>query len=610
LRYRRTRWVGTFDDLIRGFGGWAISDHHIYDPVTRVLAMGNGELRTDVTTGWVTQSEPGFTSRWGIVSTAAPDGTLYVATGPSSSTAADRILRFSPAGALDSVQISIFGDVTGLAAGADGELYVGRSGPGGDNDGCIVRMRSWTNSASAFEAVIGNCGTASTSVPLARVPLVCEACGTPASGPNQVASARVQEPRNMAVSPEGVLAYTEIQSAGIGYRAINFYREVSGTRLLTLFRTSSSDQFGPITFDRAGRMYWSIQPNGAVDDPWLVRRLDDDADPGSGGVISDGSIVLGGGSNLVDGVRATGSTGLRLMYLRALGVLPTGELVAVQDTRVRLVGVDDRVRTIAGCSVSGDCVDPSTTTTQPGRRTTVAAARQGATVLPSGTIVYSSGADHPVVRLTQALPPFGTVNHRIPSRDASLVYEFDADGRHLYTRDAITDTVLLSFAYDATGRLSSLTDAELVATNVTYPTGTQIALTSPGPNVTTIFVASSDPKYASTITSGGRSWLGSLGTNGLLTSFLEPGEPAAHTFSYTADGRLDTDNDVTDAGGAGGALVDLDTPAEGFVRLFRQRNTTPAVSVQSEYRWGTVTDPASTDAPCGQRDKPEPRKNP
>ncbi|MFN7700434.1 MAG: hypothetical protein ACK6CU_21155 [Deltaproteobacteria bacterium] len=37
------------------------------------------------------------------------------------------------------------------------------------------------------------------------------------------------------------------------------------------------------------------------------------------------------------------------------------------------------------------------------------------------------------------------------------------------------------------------------------------------------------------------------------------------------------------------------------MRLFRQRNTTPAVSVQSEYRWGTVTDPASSSAGAWQR---------
>ncbi len=334
LRYRRTRWVGNFDDRIRGMGGWAISDHHIYDPVTRVLSMGTGEMRTEATTGWVASADTtSFPGRWGIASAAAADGAVYLVTSGTGGTIGNQIHRYSASGALDATTITVFSDVTALAVGPEGEVYVGREGPSGtSDDGCIMRLRSWTNSTAAFEPLIGTCGTASTSVPAARAPLVCEACGTPASGPNQVATARVHVPTNMAVSPDGMLYYTDLQSSS-QHHSILFFRTVSGNRILSLFRRQADIRLGPIVFDRQSRMYWSTRTGNTVSDPWVVRRLDDDADPGGGGTISDGRIVVGGGSNVADGVLATG---FQLAALTGLAVLPTGELVVVEGTRVRL----------------------------------------------------------------------------------------------------------------------------------------------------------------------------------------------------------------------------------------------------------------------------------
>jgi hypothetical protein len=136
----------------------------------------------------------------------------------------------------------------------------------------------------------------------------------------------------------------------------------------------------------------------------------------------------------------------------------------------------------------------------------------------------------------------GSATTRIPSSDATLVYEFDADGRHLFTRDAITNSQLIGFSYGSTGRLQTITDAEGVAVNVAYPSATQITLTAPGPNVTTITLSASTG-YASTLSSGGLSWSANMGVAGLLTSLLEPGDPASHVFSYDPDGsgRLLTD---------------------------------------------------------------------
>jgi RHS repeat-associated protein len=604
LRYRRTRWVGNFDDRLRGLGGWAISDHHIYDPVTRVLSMGTGEIRTEAATGWVASADTtSFPSRWGIASAAAADGTVYFVTSGTAGSSGNQIRRYSPSGALDATTISVFSDVTALAVGPEGEVYVGREGPAGTaNDGCIMRLRSWTNSTAAFEPLIGTCGTASTSSPAARSPLLCEACGTPAAGPNQVVTARVHIPTNLAVSPEGILAYTD-RGSGLFVDQLLFYREVSGTRMLSLFRTSSPE-LGPVVFDRQSRMYWSVRTS--VGGPWVVRRLDDDADPGGGGVISDGRIVLGGGSNLVDGVPATGASGFSLDSLLGLAVLPTGELIAVQGTRVRMVGLDQRVRTIAGCAPSGACTAP-TSTAKAGRRTTVSAntsasgRTQTIALTPSGTLLFGSGSGLPLLTLQPALPPMGSATTRIPSTDATLVYEFDADGRHLFTRDAITNTQLIAFTYDATGRLQTVADAEGVAVNVAYPTD-QITLTAPGPNVTTITISASTG-YANSLLSGGLNWTVNMGVSGLMTSFLAPGDPASHVFTYDPDGsgRLSTDVDLTDAGGTGGRTVTVSTPQEGASRLFRQRNSAPASSIQFDHRWQTVTDPSSPRAGAWQR---------
>jgi hypothetical protein len=132
LRYRRTRWVGNFDDRIRGFGGWALSDHHIYDPVTRVLSMGTGEIRTEVTTGWVASADStSFPGRWGIAAAVAADGTVYFVTSGTAGSSGNQIRRYGPSGALDATTISVFSDVTAMAVGPEGEVYVGREGTRG-----------------------------------------------------------------------------------------------------------------------------------------------------------------------------------------------------------------------------------------------------------------------------------------------------------------------------------------------------------------------------------------------------------------------------------------------------------------------------------------------
>ena len=54
----------------------------------------------------------------------------------------------------------------------------------------------------------------------------------------------------------------------------------------------------------------------------------------------------------------------------------------------------------------------------------------------------------------------------VPAPDGSMLYEFDRYGRHMRTVDFITHHELVSFAYNADGRLATVFDTEGQPTSI------------------------------------------------------------------------------------------------------------------------------------------------
>ena len=165
----------------------------------------------------------------------------------------------------------------------------------------------------------------------------------------------------------------------------------------------------------------------------------------------------------------------------------------------------------------------------------------GIEVAPDGTIYIASDR---IYKLESVLPGLGNDDIALPSLDGSQLYIFDGDGRHLETRDALTQSTALSFQYDEAGRLAAVTDdagQQTVfnrnnagqLTSITAPHGqeTRIALDHHGRIET-----ATDPLL--------RSWSFAYDDSGLLVSHTDAGG-GSHLFNYDDTGLLISDTGAT-----------------------------------------------------------------
>lgn len=74
-------------------------------------------------------------------------------------------------------------------------------------------------------------------------------------------------------------------------------------------------------------------------------------------------------------------------------------------------------------------------------------------------------------RVGPPAPGFDLFGYSIPSEDGGQLYDFDHAGRHLRTRNALSGQVLLSFEYDEQGLLAALTDADGQRTSIARNSG-------------------------------------------------------------------------------------------------------------------------------------------
>jgi RHS repeat-associated core domain len=120
-----------------------------------------------------------------------------------------------------------------------------------------------------------------------------------------------------------------------------------------------------------------------------------------------------------------------------------------------------------------------------------------------------------IKRISPPLPGYLPGTHRVASQDGSEVYDFEWTGRHLDTRDALTDALRYQFGYNSAGVLTSITDASgLITTVERDDAGLATAIVAPN---------------------GQRTGL-TMGPDGYLAAVDEPGG-IHHEYTYYSDDK-------------------------------------------------------------------------
>jgi len=254
--------------------------------------------------------------------------------------------------------------------------------------------------------------------------------------------------------------------------------------------------------------------------------------------------------------KMAGPRGVAVAPDGSLYIADVGNLFIVNTgNRIRRVGPDGIITTVAGTESHGfSGGDGGPATQAPLDRPWAVA------VAPDGSFYITAGSH--IRRVKSALQGFSATDVAIPSEDGREVYQFDANGRHLRTLHALTGATLLQFTYDSDGRLTQVTDGDGNVTTIQRDgAGQPTAIVAPFGQQKTLALDSNgflagvtDPAAATTQLTSS--------SDGLLATLTDP-KGNLHQFTYDSLGRLIKDQD----------------PAGGFLAL--NRTETPGTSTYS-----------------------------
>jgi RHS repeat-associated protein len=521
--------VGAFDIRGQRLGGWSLSAHHVYDPVGKTLYLGNGERRTaeklypSITTvaglgiaGFSGDGGQALQARlnrpWGVG--VGPDGSLYIG-----DTQNNRIRKVAPNGV-----ISTFAGM-------------GAVGFGGDNGPATAALLNFPTRAQ-----VGPDGSVYIDDRLNNrvrrvnpAGLITTFAGTGVAGFSGDGGPATQAMLNQDPDPfpfrDGSVYITDIVN--------NRVRRVMPDGIIRTIAGNGTAGFsgdgGPATqaslnlpVDLAlladGTVYISDLVNNRI------RRV------GTDGIITT---VAGGGAGTGDGIPAMQAM-LRLDTGCDMALAPDGAVYFTERIfhRVRRLGTDGILTTVAGNGTAGFSGDGGPATQ--GQLNTPF----GLGVARDGSLYIGDSLNHRIRRVGAPLPGFSATDIAIPSEDGSELYQFDKNGRHLRTFNALTGATLLTFTYNAAGLLTQISDTENNITTIQRDgAGNATTISAPFGQQTTLVLNANG--YLSQVTDPANQTYQMTYTNsGLLTSFTDPRNNTSQMV-YDAQGRLTKDTDAT-----------------------------------------------------------------
>ncbi|MBK9516044.1 MAG: PASTA domain-containing protein [Anaeromyxobacter sp.] len=532
-----------------GLAGWSLSVHHTYDPSSRLLLYGDGRTRQIPTaviqTVIPTALDSGTKPHNGSVA-VDQDGSLWIGI---SFPSPGGIIHSTPTGTTIGTLIP---RASKQVVGPDGWLYAITNSDG------QVTIRRFPPGHTG-----GSFGSTLLAGPPDTGPAVGVGDGIPAIG-------AIIQPDAMAVGQDGSVYFTE--TTGVRIRRIGTDGILSTFAGDGSFPDATGDG-GPATAAGLGIIgNIAAAPDGSLylEDRWnaRVRRI------GPDGIIQ--TVAGNGTAPTVAGQGDGGPATEAAVDPVGIAISPDGLLTILQaiipaisqPASVRQVAADGTISTIAGGGFAGD--GPAI-----GANMSFAGVTPKVTWGPDGLLYLGGGNAQgtAIMRILPALPAGGQGELQIPDEDGQEVHVFTSEGRHLRTVEGTTGGLIRAFTYDASGRLTSMTDGAGNVTAVERSGSTPTALVGPYGHRTLLGVDGAgwlarveDP------TGGVRTAISSAA--GLLQSFEEPGG-RSHSYTYDSLGRLTEDR------GPGGAVTTL---ARSGTQGDRTVTTTSALGRNRRYR--------------------------
>jgi YD repeat-containing protein len=521
--------LGGIDERLAGIGGWSLSDHHSYDPVSRTLYMGDGSVRTAGSVNAAISTLTTLTGRdwpaYGVL--AAPDGSVYFS-------ANSVIRRLLPDGTYQTVAgtpgttgfagdggpatSALVAGARGLALGPDGSLYFADSGNN--------RVRR-INPSGIITTIAGN---GQTNPGLAGD-------GGPAT------QAVIDYPTAVKVASDGTVYIAEV---GPTYCCNNgLVRKVDANGRITtvagrLDRTGTSVIEGQSAtsayFDYLSDL--ALAPDGSIivadANHCRIRRID------TSGRVYTIAGTSPSGTQVACGSDGNGgpATSAHIDHPYWLALAPDGSIYFREtDHRIRKVNPDGTIANVAGTGVSGLSGDggPATQAKIWGP--------EGLTIDAAGNVIFVDFYNQRLRKISPPLPGFTGTDLAIPSTDGSELYRFDEHGRHLATVDTHTAKTLETFSYDDRGHLTGITDLDGDTVTIAYAlNGSPTSITGPFGQQTRLHVDASGYLDAITDNAGNQTRV-HYQPGGLMDSITSPAGHTAH-MSWTSLGLLSTDSDA------------------------------------------------------------------
>ncbi|MFN0061488.1 MAG: RHS repeat-associated core domain-containing protein [Myxococcaceae bacterium] len=389
--------------------------------------------------------------------------------------------------------------------------------------------------------------------------------------------AKVFNPRALALGPDGSLYIIDEFS----YRV---RRVTPQGRMETVVGTGvrgmAGDNGPALSAQLSTPLALAVAADGTlfIGDTSRIRRVD------PSGVIST---YAGRGANHFSGDGGL-ATDANFFEITALAVGPDGSVyVGGNDSRVRRITPDGIVRTVAGTGIAGNGTEggiatqtdievPSGMAVGPDGSVFIAVPRfhriwrlipqgklyvavgsasggfsgdegpapeatlnapRGVAAAPDGTLFVADWGNFALRTVTPSLPGFSGDPLTVPADDGTQLFTFDRAGRHLTTRDALTQATLYTFAYDASGNLAAVTDVDGEVTRVERDAaGRPLAVVAPYGQRTS-FAVDGNGHLASVTNPAGHVTTLTHAASGLLEQ-MQDARGGVHQYRYDAAGRL------------------------------------------------------------------------